>query len=45
MLKFVGDVNLTDWDFNFGFGIGSRLTKGGNPFQNISTGGGQFMDW
>ena len=35
MLKFVGDVNLTDWDFNFGFGIGSRIAHGFNPFSNI----------
>ena len=35
MLKFVGDVNLTDWDFNFGFGIGSRIDQGFNPFSKI----------
>ena len=35
MLKFVGDVNLTDWDFNFGFGIGSRISQGFNPFSQI----------
>ena len=35
MLKFAGDINLTDWDFNFGFGIGSRIAKGFNPFSGI----------
>ena len=35
MLRFVGDVNLTDWDFNFGFGIGSRIGHGFNPFLKI----------
>ncbi|MBO5628208.1 MAG: CapA family protein, partial [Aeriscardovia sp.] len=35
MLFFCGDVNLTDWDFNFGFGIGSRIGQGFNPFEKI----------
>lgn len=35
MLVFTGDVNLTDWDFNFGFGIGSRISEGFNPFANF----------
>lgn len=35
MIRFTGDVNLTDWDFNFGFGIGSRISKGFNPFSNL----------
>lgn len=35
MLKFAGDINLTDWDFNFGFGIGSRIAKGFNPFSGM----------
>lgn len=35
MLRFVGDINLTDWDFNFGFGIGSRISQGYNPFSLI----------
>ena len=35
MLIFAGDINLTDWDFNFGFGIGSRIAKGFNPFSGI----------
>ena len=35
MLRFAGDINLTDWDFNFSFGIGSRIAKGFNPFSGI----------
>lgn len=35
MIKFVGDINLTDWDFNFGFGIGSRIARGFNPFSRL----------
>ena len=35
MLQFAGDINLTDWDFNPGFGIGSRITNGFDPFKNI----------
>lgn len=35
MIRFTGDVNLTDWDFNFGFGIGSRIAHGFNPFSKI----------
>lgn len=35
MIKFVGDINLTDWDFNFGFGIGSRIAQGFNPFSRL----------
>lgn len=35
MLYFTGDINLTDWDFNFGFGIGSKIANGFNPFSKI----------
>ena len=35
MFFFTGDINLTDWDFNFGFGIGSRIDNGFNPFSRI----------
>ena len=35
MIHFVGDINLTDWDFNVGFGIGSNIAKGFNPFEYI----------
>ena len=35
MIYFTGDINLTDWDFNPGFGIGSRIEKGFNPFAHL----------
>ena len=35
MIRFTGDINLTDWDFNFGFGIGSRIVEGFNPFSKL----------
>lgn len=35
MLVFTGDVNLTDWYFNAGFGLGTRIADGFNPFHNI----------
>ena len=35
MLVFTGDINLTDWYFNSGFGIGTRIAEGFNPFYNI----------
>lgn len=33
MLVFTGDINLTDWIFNVGFGIGTNIEKGLNPFK------------
>lgn len=35
MLIFTGDINLTDWYFNVGNGIGSRIKKGFDPFHNL----------
>jgi hypothetical protein len=35
MLKIVGDINLTDGYFDTGFGVGSKLKQGFNPFQHI----------
>ena len=35
MLKFVGDINLTDGYFDVGFGVGSKLKQGLDPFQHI----------
>lgn len=35
MLVFTGDINLTDWIFNVGFGIGTNIEKGLNPFKYI----------
>ena len=33
MVLFTGDINLTDWHFNVGFGIGSNIAKGLDPFK------------
>lgn len=35
MLRIVGDINLTDGYFDVGFGIGSKLKQGFDPFQYI----------
>jgi len=35
MIIFTGDINLTDGYFDTGFGIGSKLAKGFNPFQSV----------
>ena len=35
MLIFTGDINLTDWYFNAGFGIGSRIATGFDPFCHL----------
>ncbi len=35
MLIFTGDINLTDWYFNVGFGIGTRIAKGFDPFRKL----------
>lgn len=29
MIHFTGDINLTDWMFNVGFGIGTKIQWGG----------------
>ncbi|MDQ7918276.1 CapA family protein [Mesonia sp. MT50] len=36
MLRIVGDINLSDGFFDTGFGIGSELKKGKDPFQNLN---------
>ena len=33
MIHFLGDINLTDWNFNVGFGIGTNIAKGLDPFR------------
>ena len=33
MINFTGDINLTDWMFNVGFGIGAKIEKGLNPLK------------
>ncbi|MCR4826974.1 MAG: CapA family protein [Bacteroidales bacterium] len=35
MLKIVGDINLTDGYFDVGFGVGSKLKQGFNPFRHL----------
>ncbi|MBR8719425.1 hypothetical protein IX307_000593 [Bacteroides pyogenes] len=35
MIYFTGDVNLTDWIFNVGFGIGTNIAKGLDPFKYL----------
>ena len=35
MIYFVGDINLTDWLFNAGFGIGTKIGKGLDPFRYL----------
>ena len=36
MLKFTGDVCFTDNHFDIGYGVGSYIAKGGNPFAFIA---------
>lgn len=36
MLVFTGDINLTDWYFNVGFGIGTRIANGFDPFRKLN---------
>ncbi len=35
MLVFSGDINLTDWIFNVGFGIGTNISKGLDPYKYL----------
>lgn len=35
MIVFTGDINLTDWIFNVGFGTGTNISKGLNPFRYL----------
>ena len=36
MIYIVGDINLTDGYFDAGFGVGSKLAKGFDPFADIN---------
>lgn len=36
MIYFTGDVSLTDGYFNIGFGVGSKIARGENPFKYIT---------
>ncbi len=33
MIYITGDINLTDWNFNVGFGIGTNIAKGLDPLK------------
>lgn len=35
MIYFTGDINLTDWYFNHGFGIGTNIAKGFDPYKHL----------
>lgn len=35
MLVFLGDINLTDWIFNVGFGVGTKVSQGFNPYKHL----------
>lgn len=35
MIHFAGDINLTDWNFSIGFGTGTKIKKGFNPFMYL----------
>lgn len=36
MIKIIGDINFSDGYFDTGFGIGTGIKKGINPFKNLS---------
>lgn len=42
MLKIVGDINFTDGFFDTGFGVGSSVSKGVNPFEKITRSDSDF---
>lgn len=35
MIHFTGDINLTDWNFSVGFGTGTKIKNGLNPFKYL----------
>lgn len=35
MIHFAGDINLTDWMFNVGFGIGTNIARGLDPLKYL----------
>lgn len=39
MIRITGDINLTDGYFDVGFGVGSKLAQGFNPFHSIDRSG------
>lgn len=36
MLKFVGDICFSDKNFDVGFGVGTKISNGFNPFEKLS---------
>lgn len=36
MIYFTGDINLTDWNFSIGFGTGTKISKGFDPFKYLN---------
>lgn len=42
MIYFTGDINLSDNYFDIGYGIGSQIARGLNPFHNIVKKGGDI---
>ena len=36
MVYFTGDINLTDWFFNVDFGIGTKISRGLDPFKRLN---------
>lgn len=35
MIKIIGDINFSDGYFDTGFGVGTRIKNGGDPFENL----------
>lgn len=35
MIYFAGDINLTDWMFNIGYGIGTKIEQGDDPLKYL----------
>lgn len=36
MIKIVGDINLSDGFFDTGFGVGSSIKQGADPFKKLN---------
>lgn len=42
MIKIVGDINLTDWFFDVGSGIGTRIKNHQDPFEGLNRKDGDY---
>jgi len=42
MIHLTGDINLTDWYFNQGFGMGTNIKKGLDPFRHLDRSNGDI---